>query len=126
MTKNAGLRTLTAGLVTGALLLIEHLLLYDPEAGAEEPELSMLGSNIMGTATIGIGVAIAAESQEETVRYATVASIAGTCVLVIRLVRRSQRLRDLALSLREHTRGKIDGVLQYEQFPTFRGSNASD
>lgn len=108
-------RELLAGLGTAALLLIEHLILYDEQAAKDEPELTMLGSNILGVATIGAGLAVASRSGEETARYFTVVSIAGVVVVVLRLVRRTLRQFIDNREAAAHADGVADGALHYDQ-----------
>jgi len=107
-------RELIAGLGTAAALVIEHQLFYDEQTACEEPELTLLGSNILGVATIGVGLAVASRSGEETARYFTVASVAGVAVVFLRLIRRMARQSASLHTAAGHAAGTADGALHYD------------
>jgi hypothetical protein len=109
------MRTLLAGVGVAAALVVEHLLFYDPEAARDEPELALLGSNIMGVATIGAGVALAADDADEALRFAAIVGIAGAVVFVLRIVRRELRLLQDTQQHAGHAAGLGDGVKIYDQ-----------
>jgi hypothetical protein len=117
-------RAIGAGLLVGALLTIEHLVCYRESDFEKEPELVLLGSNVLGTATIAVGVAVAAQSPDEVVRHITVAGIGGTVVIVLRIARRLLRHNNTMQSLAGHGIGLIDGVLGNDQ--TYHGPRARD
>lgn len=115
VTQNPWPRTILAGLFVGAALVAEHALLYDEHAMHDEPELTLFGSNVLGTATIACGVMLAAESAEEAARHLVIAGIGGTVVLGLRIARRELR-RDRELRADAHwTLGLSQGVRQHGQ-----------
>lgn len=111
-------------MLVGALLTIEHLLCYRKEDFEREPELVLLGSNVLGTATIACGVAVAAKSADEVARHITVAAVGGSVVIVLRVARRLLRHNNTMQNLAGHGIGLIDGVLGNDQ--TYGRSRARD
>lgn len=117
-------RAIFAGILVGAALAIEHLVCYREEDFEQEPELVLLGSNVLGTATIAVGVAIAARSADEIARHITVAAVGGIVVIVLRIVRRFLRFGRHLHYEAGHGAGQIEGALSYDQ--TFRRNRARD
>lgn len=110
--------SILAGTAAGCVLLIEHLIFYDPEAARDEPELTMWGSNVIGTATIGAAVvacALADGRPEEAVRHAVIVGVCGAVVSLLRLTRRDLRRRQELNEAAGHGAGMIEGARRYDR-----------
>lgn len=108
-------RTILAGLFVGAALIAEHALLYDEHAMRDEPELTLFGSNVLGTATIAAGVMLAAENAEEAARHIVIAALGGIVVVGLRIARRETRRRRETTQISYEAIGVSRGVRQYGQ-----------
>lgn len=112
---NSWPRTLLAAAFVGAALVAEHAVLYDEQAMRDEPELTLFASNVLGVATIGGGVLLAAPDLEEAARFITIAGIAGSVVVTLRIIRRELRRRREASQVSYQAIGVSRGVRQYGQ-----------
>lgn len=106
-------RTIAAGIFVGLLLFVEHLLFYKEDDFKKEPELVLLGSNVLGTITIAAGVALAARDPEEAPRHITIAAIGGSLVVFLRIARRTLRHSYEFRTLADQAIGQVLGARTY-------------
>jgi hypothetical protein len=110
-------RTHMAGAGGATALAFLHLLFRDATQSQDEPEIVLLGSNILGTLVIVVAFALATprEQADAVDRLVAIVAECGAAVVVLRLIERHLRLRQIVAAEASHGAGLIEGADTYER-----------